>query len=202
MSAVSQRRLEAVPAEVCSLARLQRLDVSGNALAALPAAVSQLTSLRCLAARQNRLTALPPELGACGALQVHMHASACLCGRFGLVGLTAEGASACQEACLEAFTRLALPATMSLTQLRGAAMLGAPSDVWLPWPSAQELDARQNLLPELPASLGGLVQLRELLLDGNRRAPGRCCTVARQPRWLLSGQPPSCRRGEMICYDG
>ena len=70
VSAVLQRRLEALPAEVCSLQRLQRLDVSANALAVLPAAVSQLTSLRSLAARQNRLAALPPELGACSALQV------------------------------------------------------------------------------------------------------------------------------------
>lgn len=71
MSAASQCRLEALPAEVCGLQRLQRLDVSGNALPALPAAVAQLTSLRSLAARQNRLAALPPELGACSALQVH-----------------------------------------------------------------------------------------------------------------------------------
>lgn len=71
MSALSQCRLEALPAEVCGLQALQRLDISFNALAALPPEVAQLTSLRSLAARQNRLAALPPELGACSALQVH-----------------------------------------------------------------------------------------------------------------------------------
>lgn len=63
------RRLETLPPEVCSLGRLQRLDLSGNALTALPAGVSQLTSLRGLVVRQNRLAALPAELAACGALQ-------------------------------------------------------------------------------------------------------------------------------------
>ena len=74
MSVGPQRRLEALPAEVCGLQLLQRLDISFNALAALPLEVAQLISLRSLAVRQNRLAALPPELGACSALQVHARA--------------------------------------------------------------------------------------------------------------------------------
>ena len=64
---------------------------------------------------------------------------------------------------------------------------------YMPWHSAQELDAQQNQLPELPAALGGLAQLRELLLDDNRRDDQVLFICAQLTRQVVDlSHPPSC----------
>ena len=62
-------RLTSIPESICSLAKLQRLDISYNTISSLPAAIGQLTSLHSLKADHNRLTALPAAVSQCSQLE-------------------------------------------------------------------------------------------------------------------------------------
>lgn len=70
---LSGNRLSSLPGDPSAwarLARLETLDVGGNAaLTALPAALGRLGALRTLAAPRCSLRGLPAELGGCGALE-------------------------------------------------------------------------------------------------------------------------------------
>jgi len=67
---VPHNQLTTLPAAVCQLTSLIRLDASGNKLSSVPPELGALTQLRDLFLFDNHLTSLPPELGTLHQLDV------------------------------------------------------------------------------------------------------------------------------------
>jgi Leucine-rich repeat (LRR) protein len=134
--------------------RLRVLDLQRNWLVQLPAEIALLTGLERLDVSQNVMTSLPAELGTLKCM-VHVFRQE----------FTLEEAIGSHVCSLESSKRVTVQchSSRASTLLTGSHCKLRPNTEGL-----RALDCRDNMLNELPPTIGNLKQLGALLLDGNR----------------------------------
>jgi internalin A len=161
--------LTSLPAEICSLNALQRLDLHDNHLTALPPEIGALTALKELFVYNNQLAALPPEIGSLTALQeLNLHDN-----QLATLPSEIDSLTALQSLDLRCNQLATLPQEIgSLTALQTLRLsdnsLATLSPAIGSLTALQRLGLSRNLLTSVPANVGMLTALRRLDINDNQ----------------------------------
>ncbi|XP_010142449.1 PREDICTED: leucine-rich repeat-containing protein 40, partial [Buceros rhinoceros silvestris] len=142
---LSCNQLRTLPADISAMTGLRQLDCSKNYLETVPPQLATMVSLEQLYLRKNKLQALP-EFPLCGSLK-ELHA-----GENQIETINAENLKHLNS--------------LSVLELRDNKIKSVPDEITL-LQKLERLDLSNNDISRLPYTLGNLLQLKFLALEGN-----------------------------------
>jgi len=174
---IRQAKLSILPETLGNLINLTSLVLKGNSLASLPNAINNLKKLKLLDVSMNSISNLPSisSLSDLATLNISLNQFS---GEF-----CVDGIEHCQKLLLFDCSANSLTSLGSLEQYpfmslaevvaRQNKLEFLSSDILNNWPSIKRLDLAQNCLKQVPAELGELHKLKELILVENPLSDNR-----------------------------